>query len=259
MTARSLEALDSFVAGVRLLSLDAGNTVIFMDHARIARIVAEEGGAGIAVSRETLIRCEGEGKRLLDDGYGERPRWDFEDLPGARGWGRYIGSMLAQAGIERPRIPELLARLWKSHMELNLWWVVPEGMGVALDAVRAIGVKVVVVSNSEGTHEELFTRLGIKKHFDLLVDSGKVGVEKPDPGIWQIALAAYPTPPDRVLHLGDTYATDIAGAKALGFRAGLIDPFGHYDGRHADVQRVPGVVEVAEAIVRSASRFPPAP
>ncbi|MGO8997720.1 MAG: HAD family hydrolase [Polyangiaceae bacterium] len=259
MTARALE---SFVAGVRLLSLDAGNTVIFMDHARIARIVAEAGEkseSGSAVTTETLVRCEGEAKRLLDDGYGERPRWEFEGRPGGLGWGKMIGTMLVQAGIDRSRVPQLLARLWASHMELNLWWVVPEGMGPALDAIRALGVKVVLVSNSEGTHEAFFTRLGIRKYFDLLVDSGKVGVEKPDPGIWQIALAAYPTPPDQVLHLGDTYATDIAGAKALGFRAGLIDPFGHYEGRHLDVQRVPGVIEVADAIVRSASRFPPVP
>jgi HAD superfamily hydrolase (TIGR01509 family) len=242
-------ALDTFVAGVRLLSLDAGNTVIFMDHARIAREV--EGT--LATSRDTLVRCEGEAKRLLDAGKGERPRWEFEALPGGVGWGNMIGTMLVQAGADRSRIPALLAHLWKSHAELNLWSLVPEGMGAALDAARAHGVKVVLVSNSEGTHEKLFPRLGIAKHFDLLVDSGKVGVEKPDPGIWKFALDAYPTPADQVLHLGDTYGTDIAGALALGFRAGLIDPFGHYEGQHPEVVRVPGVVEVAEAIVRTAS------
>jgi FMN phosphatase YigB (HAD superfamily) len=246
------QSLDSFVSGVRLLSLDAGNTVIFMDHARIARLVGE---AGHQVTALTLVRCEGEAKQLLDDGHGERPRWEFETRPGGLGWGKMIGTMLVRAGIDPAALPSLLARLWESHMELNLWCLVPPGMGAALDAIRALGVKVVLVSNSEGTHEVFFARLGIAKHFDLLVDSGKVGVEKPHPGIWQIALAAYPTPHDRVLHLGDTYATDIAGAQSLGFRAGLIDPFAHYEGRHPDVQRVPGVVEVAEAIVRTASRF----
>ncbi len=109
-------------------------------------------------------------------------------------------------------------------MELNLWWLVPNGLGPALDAVRAAGVKVAIVSNSEGMLDVLFDRLAIARHFDLVVDSGKVGIEKPDAGIWDIALAAHPTPADAVLHLGDTYATDIAGAKALGFRNALIDP-----------------------------------
>ena len=98
--------------------------------------------------------------------------------------------------------------------------------------MRALGVKVVLVSNSEGMLEALFARLGIAQYFDLVVDSGKVGVEKPDPASGRLRSTAYPTPPDRVLHLGDTYATDIAGAQALGFRAGLIDPYGHYAGRH---------------------------
>jgi putative hydrolase of the HAD superfamily len=179
------------------------------------------------------------------------------DRPGARGWGKMIGTMIAQAGAPRRRVPELLAVLWKHHMDLNLWSRVPEGMGAALDAARALGVKVVLVSNSEGTHAELFARLDIARHFDLLVDSGKVGVEKPAPGIWQIALDAFPTPHDRVLHLGDTYRTDIAGALALGFRVGLVDPFAHYAGKYLDVTRVPGVVEVAQAIVRAAARGQP--
>ena len=247
----SEEALSSIVAGVRLLCLDAGNTVIFLDHARIARLLAEE---GLDVSAETLIRCEGEAKCLLEDGHGEHPAWEYERAVGALGWGRTIATILAQAGVDRARIPALLAKLWRSHLDLNLWWKVPAGMGPALDAVRALGVKVVIVSNSEGMLDVLFERLQIAQHFDLVVDSGKAGVEKPEPGIWQIALAAYPTPLDRVLHLGDTYATDIAGAKAAGLRAALIDPFGHYASRHLAVPRVPGVVEVATAIVRSASR-----
>jgi putative hydrolase of the HAD superfamily len=243
--------LDSLVAGVRLLSLDAGNTIIFLDHARIADLLQAE---GFDVSAESLVRCEGEAKRLLEDGHGERPRWEYENAVGGVGWGRTIGTMIVQAGVAPEHVPALLAKLWRSHMELNLWWLVPDGLGPALDAIRAIGVKVVVVSNSEGMLDVLFDRLGISKHLDLLVDSGKVGIEKPDAGIWQIALAAFPTPPDRVLHLGDTYATDIAGARALGFRAALIDPFAHYEGRHEDVERVPGVVEVADAIVRCGPR-----
>ena len=123
-------------------------------------------------------------------------------------------------------------------MEFNLWWLVPPGLGPALDAVRAAGVPVVIVSNSEGLLDVLFEhRLHIAQHFDLVVDSGKVGIEKPDPRIWQVALEAYPTPPAGVLHLGDTYTTDIAGPEPLGFRAALIDPFSHYAERHLATTR----------------------
>ncbi len=244
------------MAGVGLLSLDAGNTIIFLDHARIAAFLRE--AAGVQVTVEGLVRAEGEAKRLLEDGFGFRERWEFDSLPGAGSWGRMLGTMFTLSGVESSRVHELLPRLWPVHMEWNLWWLVPPGLGAALDEVRRAGVPVVVVSNSEGGLAELFGgRLAIARHFDLVVDSGKLGIEKPDPRIWHVALDAYPTPPGQVLHLGDTFTTDIAGARDLGFRAALLDPFSHYETRHLDTPRVAGVVDVAQAIVRTLSHRKP--
>ncbi len=242
--------LYSLVEGVELLSLDAGNTVIFLDHARLAVLLVAEGYRTTAAD---LVRIEGEAKRALEDGGGVRVPWLHAHLPGATSWGKMIGTMIARAGVPEARVPELLAILWDEHVLLNFWWLVPDGLGDALEAVRARGVKVAIVSNSEGMLDVLFARLDIAKHFDLVVDSGKLGIEKPDPGIWKVALEAFPTAPERVLHLGDTHATDVIGAEALGFRTGLIDPYGHYQERHPEALRVPGVVEVARALVRSPS------
>ena len=47
----------SLVRDVDLLCLDAGNTVIFLDHARLAELVT---GAGHRVVADVLIRTEGE-------------------------------------------------------------------------------------------------------------------------------------------------------------------------------------------------------
>ena len=121
-------------------------------------------------------------------------------------------------------------------------------MGAALDDIRARGVKVAIISNSEGMLERLFTDLDVLRHFDLVVDSGKVGVEKPDPRIFRVALDRFGVSPEHALHLGDMFSTDILGARAAGIRHALIDPYRHYAGRHLDVPRVPGVVEVARAI-----------
>jgi FMN phosphatase YigB (HAD superfamily) len=59
-------------------------------------------------------------------------------------------------------------------------------------------------------------------------------------------------PAGRALHLGDNYATDVLGARAAGMRVALVDPYGHLDGRHADVPRVPGAAEVARALAATA-------
>ena len=239
MVARAL------VENVDLLCLDAGNTVIFLDHARLATLVRE---VGHDVSAETLIRTEGEAKVLVETGGLLDVPWQYRGEPGAIGWGKMVGTIAHRAGLAEASVPALLERAWPAHVAKNLWCVVPEGLGDALDAMRARGVKVAIISNSEGMLDRLFAELDILRHFDLVVDSGKVHVEKPDPRIFGIALDHFGVPRERALHLGDVFATDILGARAAGIRHALIDPHQHYAGRHAEVPRVPGVVEVARAI-----------
>jgi HAD superfamily hydrolase (TIGR01509 family) len=239
------DVADELVRGVDLLCLDAGNTVIFLDHARLAELVGE---AGYTATAEDLIRTEGEAKRLAETGGLCDVAWKYRERPGAVGWGRMVGSIAKLAGLEETKVPALLDLAWPVHELKNLWCKVPAGLGEALDAMRAGGVKVAIISNSEGMLDRLFDELGILRHFDLVVDSGKVGVEKPDPRIFRIALDHFGVSPERALHLGDLFATDILGAQAAGIRCALIDPFQHYAGRHAEIPRVPGVVEAARAI-----------
>ncbi len=236
--------------GVDLLMLDAGNTVIFLDHARMARFA---NALGFSVNAETLIRTEGEAKTLLERN-GESPievEWASRARPGARGWGQVIGTALHRAGVPRDRLAALLEKLWEDHVRWNLYSLVPTGLGEALDRVRAAGVKVAIISNSEGMLARIFEQLEILSHFDLVVDSGLFGVEKPDARIFHVALDKLGVRAEHALHLGDTYATDVLGARAAGVRTALIDPHGHYTGRFVDVARVAGVVEVARAMLAS--------
>lgn len=230
-----------------LLCLDAGNTVIFLDHERLAEIIRE--AIGVVVDARALIDAEGEAKRRAESDGLHGCEWRYSARPGAIGWGKMVGTIALASGIAAERLPAVLDHAWPLHEQRNLWSKVPDGLGPALDAIRARGVKVAIISNSEGMLEGLFRDLGIRDHFDLIVDSGIVGVEKPDPRIFRFALDRFSIPPERALHLGDIYATDIVGARAAGIRCALIDPYGHYEGRHSDVPRVAGVVEAANAML----------
>lgn len=228
------------VSGVELLCLDAGNTVIFLDHERL--------GALAGIEPSILEVAEGEAKRLAETDELLDPEWSARAKPGARSWGRMAGTIAHCGGLPENEVVSFLEEAWKAHLDLNLWCKVPPGLGEALDALRATGTHVAVISNSEGMLEGLFTTLGIRNHFDLVVDSGIVGVEKPDPRIFRFAFEKFGVKPEQALHLGDIFTTDVLGARAAGCRVGLIDPFGHYEGRHLDVPRVAGAVEVARAI-----------
>lgn len=236
------------VRDVDLLCLDAGNTIVFLDHAAMAAVV---GGVGHALDPRVLERAEGEAKRRLSAG----PAAMAPPLPDAEipaGWSTLVRTMLELAGVPAGESSAACVRaLWREHCEFNLWRKLPEGLVDAVSALRADGVPVCVVSNSEGRLQRLFEQLGIDHVFDLTLDSHLVGVEKPDPEIFRRALRHFAVPPERALHLGDVVATDVVGARAAGIRPVLIDPFGHYDGQHLDVPRVPSVAALARAIARA--------
>jgi len=241
-----LSSIDpSLVRDVDLLCLDAGNTIVFLDHDRLARACGRE---GFVTTTDALVRAEGEMKHAMERGEGVDVVWAQSHVGSAGSWGRVIGTMLLAAGLPREHLPRLLDTLWSEHRALNFWSLLVEGLVPALGRLRALGVPVAIVSNSEGKIEELLDHLGVLGAFDLVIDSGVVGVEKPDPRIFRLALDRFGVAGERTLHVGDTFGPDVLGARAAGVRVALVDPRGHLAGRHPDVPRVAGVPEVARAI-----------
>jgi putative hydrolase of the HAD superfamily len=93
-------------------------------------------------------------------------------------------------------------------------------------------VRLAIVSNSDGTVAERLGRAGVAQvgpgpgiALMALIDSGEVGVEKPDPRIFDLALAACGVRPEAAVHVGDSRRTDVAGALAAGIRPLHMDPF----------------------------------
>jgi putative hydrolase of the HAD superfamily len=90
-----------------------------------------------------------------------------------------------------------------------------------LETLRDRGLKTGLVSNGfdppDLARAEL-ARLGVAQLLDVIVLAPEVGARKPDPAIFRHALDALGVAPERALMVGDTLATDIAGAKAIGMR-----------------------------------------
>jgi HAD superfamily hydrolase (TIGR01509 family) len=230
---------------VDLLCLDAGNTIIFLDHARLAELCA---GVGFVTSAAALVRAEGEAKIAVEIGEGLDLGWTDAEVLGKRSWAVVVATILQKAGLARERVATVMQPIWSEHRTRNLWSVVPTGLREGVARVRARGVRVAVVSNSEGMLDRVLADLGIADVFDCLIDSAVVGVEKPDPRIFRLTLERMEVDALRTVHLGDTYATDVVGARAAGVRVGLIDVHGHYAAHHPDVPRVRSVAQLADAI-----------
>jgi len=102
-----------------------------------------------------------------------------------------------------------------------------------LQHLRDVGFKLVIVSNWDTPLDPLTERLGITEYFDAIVAShdARVRSEKPDPHIFNYALAAVGVSAEEAVHVGDTYEADIIGAKNAGIRPILIDRDGTQTGR----------------------------
>ena len=92
----------------------------------------------------------------------------------------------------------------------------------ALRALRARGLRLVVVSNWDSSLPEWLERSGLAELVDGVVSSAVVGAEKPSPRIFEVALDLAGVTRGEALHVGDSMATDIGGARAAGVRAVLI-------------------------------------
>jgi len=66
-------------------------------------------------------------------------------------------------------------------------------------------------------------RLGVRPYFDVRVISGIEGLEKPDPAIFELAIARAGTRPERSVYVGDNPEFDVDPALAVGMFPVLID------------------------------------
>lgn len=114
--------------------------------------------------------------------------------------------------------------LWDQQPIKNLWRRPIPGMIELVDELIAAQVKVAVVSNSEGRLAELIAEMGWSNRFNIVADSGKIGVQKPDRAIFAWAADRLQVPLERIVHIGDSYAADIEGALAAGMMAIWFDP-----------------------------------
>lgn len=95
----------------------------------------------------------------------------------------------------------------------------------ALDALRAGGLKLGVISNFDLPLHNLLEALGIEGYFDAAIAShdGRVQCEKTERRIFELALAALGVAPQEAMHVGDAYEADVLGAHAAGLHAVFLD------------------------------------
>jgi putative hydrolase of the HAD superfamily len=141
--------------------------------------------------------------------------------------------------------------LWQQADALYERFIVREGFMPLFDEVkdtlsrlRSRGMRLGVLSNFPPHLEETLARHGIHDYFDFFVVSSLVGLEKPDPAIFELAIERAGVPKEEILYVGDNVDDDIRGARAVGLPAILIDRHDRWP--QAGCLRIRSLSELAE-------------
>ena len=225
---------------IEAVLLDVGGVFHLPDH---DRITAAMGRVGVVVDPADLDRAHYAGVRCLTDfTEGDRNIW----LAYNRGYARALGA--------DGRVDEVAEMLLNEFTTGGVWTRIIPGSPEALAALAATGVKLAIVSNADGTVEDQLAADRICQigdgpgvEMDVILDSSVVGVSKPDPRIFEIALERLGgIAPERAIHVGDTPAADAIGALAAGITPVLIDPFD--DQSDFDGLRVPSLAALVDVL-----------
>jgi HAD superfamily hydrolase (TIGR01509 family) len=226
------------------LFLDAGNTLVSIDFDRLAAALEQRGVPSPAAA---ICRAEAAARPSVSELFSQGDSSEgldpfqslllgifskLEDMPD----GNRAAQLAAELG------PVLLS---PGRSDL-LWCAVMPGVPEALRSFRESGLQLVVVSNSDGTVEQNLKDRGLDDYFSHVVNSKVIGIEKPDPGIFEYALEISGACKESTVHIGDMYFADVEGARRAGLAAILLDPFD--DWHEVDCPKIPDLITLARAI-----------
>ena len=215
---------------LRALLFDAGNTLLQMNYAAIAGYLT---GRGRSVTAYQVAEAEQRARVRLDDDLATGSSTESTDTHG-----RYLRYVLVHLGITDEGEVQEIAR-WRRgyNVPVGLWNVADPEASAALGRVKAAGLIVGVISNSNGSVRSILEETGLARDLDFIIDSAVVGVEKPDPRIFHLALAHARVPAAAACYVGDLYSVDVVGARRAGLDAVLLDPRGYWGPRDCVLAR----------------------
>lgn len=211
----------------RAVFFDVGNTLLY-PYPSVSHVVREvlkgEGHAHDLAAIETLMP-------LVDQFYEDRYReddtfWTNEDETSSVWVGMY-SLLCRRLGIDMDA--ERIARHVYDEFGDPSRWRPYDDVVPAFERLRARGIRIGLISNWDRRLAGIFTGLGIGHMIDVVISSAEVGLRKPDPRIFEMALERLAMKASESVHIGDHLYADVLGAQAAGMTPLLIDRHGGED------------------------------
>jgi HAD superfamily hydrolase (TIGR01509 family) len=204
---------DRWPERVESVLLDAGGVLLDLDYEYLRRLIEAHHGE---VTIDDLARFEAAARYEIH-------RQVIEGGRVSETWRDYFRIILSKVGVPVDERDGIVDSLWEAHQKFGLWTVPIEGAPETVAGLKEQGFRIGVVSNAEGRVEQDLEAAGFRGLLETVVDSHLVGVQKPDPEIFHIAMKRMNISPESAIYVGDLPSVDIAGARAAGLGAVLLD------------------------------------
>jgi putative hydrolase of the HAD superfamily len=202
---------------------------------------------GPSPTAETLDRAHYEAVNAMDRG--SIPARDYHDA--------WLTAYVIASGVSARSAAPAARRLDEAISRAeHPWSRIAPGAPEGLRGISETGTRLALVSNTlRGRVEEGLRHLGLcqvgsgpGQEVTAIIDSARVGVAKPDPEIFKLALRAVDARADRAVFVGDSVLVDVEGARGAGMAALHFDPYRRCDGD--DHEDLATLTEVADRILR---------
>ncbi len=206
---------------VKGVFFDAGNTIVFPDYDIYRDITSS---LGLSVTTDEVMAAEACAREAFDRAVSHALGKNVYDF-----WPIYYTPFYELLGIEPGAIPNAIEMTRAANDDgLGIWKVPVDGLDHVLDELELRGLATGIISNSDGRLEERLSEIGIRDRFGFLIDSAIISISKPAPGIFEEALRLSSLAAADAIYVGDYYAVDVVGARGVGMRPVLFDPYGAY-------------------------------
>ena len=118
-------------------------------------------------------------------------------------------------------IESVFDELWE-HFGRGRNWRLLEGVQSTLESLRDHGLRLAVLSNNDSRLRTVLEDQGIAWFFEEIFVSSEIGLDKPEPAVFQHVEEVFQLPASSFLHVGDDSLRDAAAARNAGWEAILV-------------------------------------
>jgi REG-2-like HAD superfamily hydrolase len=216
------------ISRLRALTFDVTNTLIKARQSighQYAAAAQVHGIEANPAALETVFEATMQQKKVEMPDYGKHHGVSSKDW-----WADVVRRVFINSGHHAPKaaLAKVSDTLWDHFQEEPAEaWEVMANVVEGLEALKANGYRLGIVSNFDETLGRTLRASGLDVYFDFQVSSEQLGVSKPKPGIFEKALGEFSggrrLMPGEVAHVGDEIKNDYVAPRNIGITAFLVD------------------------------------